>query len=83
VPVRGNGDQGLVHTGFGRVGPESGPWRWLRLLFSLIWFAYLAQPLASLSDTRHGTVWIAAAVAVTAAFCVVYVVVVISWDRRV
>ena len=57
-------------------------WRWLRLFFSAIWLVYLAQPLSSLQKLHHGALWVAVAVAVTAAFCAVFMVVVMSWDAR-
>jgi two-component system, NarL family, sensor histidine kinase DesK len=57
-------------------------WRWLRLFFSAIWLVYLAQPLSTLPGLHHGALWSAAAVAVTAMFCVVFVVVVMSWDHH-
>jgi two-component system, NarL family, sensor histidine kinase DesK len=59
-----------------------GRWRWLRLFFSVIWLVYLAQPLSNLSHLHHGALWMAAAASVTAAFCAVFVAVVISWDHR-
>jgi len=52
------------------------------MFFSAIWLIYLAQPLSTLSRTHHGSLWVAAAVAVTIAFCVVFMVVVMSWDHR-
>jgi two-component system, NarL family, sensor histidine kinase DesK len=57
-------------------------WRWLRLGFTIIWLVYLAQPLASLSSEHRSTLVIAATAAITAAFCVDFVVVVTSWERR-
>ena len=56
--------------------------RWLRLGFTVIWLVYLAQPLSSLSNGHRSTLLIAAIAAITAAFCLVFVVVVTSWDRR-
>ena len=57
-------------------------WRYLRLLFSAIWLVYLAQPLSTLSGHGHSAGWQAAAVAVTVAFCVVFVIVITQWDER-
>src|SRR5215469_10022680 len=77
---------GLTGPGTAGLSPEPGVagsrWRWLRLFFSAIWLVYLAQPLSSLSHTHHGALWVTGAVAVTAAFCVVFIAVVISWDHR-
>jgi two-component system, NarL family, sensor histidine kinase DesK len=72
-------DQSLLAKGLGRVPPRG--WRWLRLLFSAIWLVYLAQPLSTLS-AHDSVAWRAAAVAVTAAFCVVFIIVVTQWDER-
>jgi two-component system, NarL family, sensor histidine kinase DesK len=58
-------------------------WRWLRLLFSAIWLVYLAQPLSALSGHHHSVAWQAGVIAVTAAFCAVFIVVVTCWDRHV
>jgi two-component system, NarL family, sensor histidine kinase DesK len=73
-------DQSLMTRGLGRLLPRG--WRWLRLLFSVIWLVYLVQPLSTLSGHHHSVGWQAAALAVTAAFCVVFIVVVIRWDDR-
>jgi two-component system, NarL family, sensor histidine kinase DesK len=75
---------GLAGPGAAGLSELGGPsrWRWLRLVFSAIWLVYLAQPLSSLSHTHHGALWVTAAVAVTAGFCVVFLAVVISWDNR-
>jgi two-component system sensor histidine kinase DesK len=70
---------GLADPGAAGAG---GRWRWLRLFFSVIWLAYLAQPLSTLRHPHHGALWVAAAAAVTAAFCAVFVVVVVNWDHR-
>jgi two-component system sensor histidine kinase DesK len=73
-------DQNLLAKGLGRVPPRG--WRWLRLLFSAIWLIYLAQPLSTLSGNGHSVGWQATAIAVTVAFCVVFIIVVTQWDER-
>lgn len=85
--LAGPGEDALGAAGLGAAGLSPGSaawrrWRWLRLCFSAIWLVYLAQPLSSLPGLHHGALWVAAAVAVTAAFCVVFVVVVINWDHH-
>ena len=75
-------------AGPGQVGlaaaavASSSRWRWLRMFFSAIWLVYLAQPLSSLPRLHHGPLLVAVAVAVTTAFCVMFMVVVMSWDHR-
>ena len=78
--VTDTADQSLLGRGFGQPRPRA--WRWLRLLFSAIWLVYLAQPLSTLSGNGHSVGWQAAAVAVTVAFCVVFIIVVTQWDER-
>ena len=73
-------DQSLASRGFGQLRPRG--WRWLRLLFSAIWLVYLAQPLSTLSGHEHSVLFQVAAVAVTLAFCAVFIVAVIQWDER-
>ena len=71
-------DQSLLTKGLGRVRPPG----YLRLLFSAIWLVYLAQPLSTLSGHHHSAGWQATAVAITAAFCAMFIVVVTQWDER-
>jgi two-component system, NarL family, sensor histidine kinase DesK len=60
------------------TGPGSGgPLRWF---FSGVWLVYLIAPVASLFGHHHGPLFIAAAVVITAAFCVVYIAVIGTWD---
>jgi two-component system, NarL family, sensor histidine kinase DesK len=82
-------DQSELTKGLGRVLPP-GPylwgrtvqgWRWLRLVFAGVWLVYLAQPLSTLHDHHHSAGLLAAAIAITAVFCVTFVVVVSCWDR--
>jgi two-component system sensor histidine kinase DesK len=73
-------DPGLAYSGLARAATRK-PWVWVRVLFSGIWLVYLAQPLSSLSSHRSGA-WLAAAIAVTVAFCVAFVISVITWSDR-
>ena len=78
-------DRSLLADGLDRWGPPGGPprgWRWLRLFFASIWLVYLAQPLSSLHGKHHSAGWLAAALAITVVFCVVFITVVTRWDRR-
>jgi two-component system sensor histidine kinase DesK len=62
---------GLLTTGLGapRPGPGS-PWRWF---FSAIWLVYLIAPVSALFGHGHGVWWIAGGLAITIAFCLLYV----------
>jgi two-component system sensor histidine kinase DesK len=54
----------------GRLVPGTGnPLRWL---FSSIWLVYLVQPVSDLFSHRHGVLWIGGGIAITVAFCVIY-----------
>jgi two-component system sensor histidine kinase DesK len=70
---------GLVSSAFRVPVPGTGsPWRWF---FSGIWLAYLIQPVAELFH-HHGVAWIAGGVAITVAFCVIYLPVLMYCDTR-
>lgn len=83
MTVTETSDQGMLASGLGRwlQGQPLRGWRWVRLLFAGIWLVYLAQPLSSLPGKHHSAGWTAAAIALTAVFCVVFVTVVTCWDR--
>ena len=79
----GSGDTrrpSITHSGIrGQLAPGSGgPMRWF---FSGIWLVYLIQPVSGLFGHHHSAAWIAGGLAITAAFCVIYVAVVGTWDR--
>ncbi len=95
APARGAGRQGARQTATNWLAPgvmvggilaryvpgTGGPQRWL---FSSIWLVYLIAPVSGLFGHRHGPAWIAGGLALTAAFCVVYVptlVQVNNWPR--
>jgi two-component system sensor histidine kinase DesK len=62
---------GLVTSGLGLRAPGTGsPWRWL---FSAVWLVYLIAPVSALFGHHHGVAWIAGGLALTVAFCAVYV----------
>ncbi len=67
-------DPGLFTGAFGaRHVPGTGsPMRWF---FSGVWLAYLIQPVSELFGHRHGVAWIAVGLVITAAFCVIYLLV--------
>jgi two-component system sensor histidine kinase DesK len=54
----------------------------MRWFFSGIWLVYLIQPVADLSSGHHTALWIAGGIALTLAFCTVYLLVTVTWDRR-
>jgi len=81
--------QSFAGTGLGllnRPGPSAeaaalrNPWRRIRILFSAVWLIYLGQPLATLPGD-HNAWWLAGAIAVTVAFCAVFLAVITGWDR--
>ena len=84
--VRSGTDQewrepGLVTGAFGqRHVPGTGsPWRWF---FSGVWLVYLIQPVANLFGHDHGVAWIAGGLAITVAFCVIYMLVLMYSDAQ-
>ncbi len=70
----------MLHSGIrGQLRPgPGGPVRWF---FSAIWLVYLIQPVSALFGHHHTAAWIAAGLAITAAFCAIYIVLIGSWDR--
>ena len=75
---------GLVMSALGlREIPRTGVWtRWF---FAGIWLVYLINPVAGLFGHHHGVLWIAGGLAITAAFCVIYVITVCNsgtWPRQ-
>ena len=61
----------VVRKGLGLRAPGTGSgWRWF---FSAIWLVYLIAPVSNLFGHRHGAAWIAGGLAITVAFCVLYV----------
>jgi len=57
----------------------------LRWFFSGIWLIYLASPIADLFVHHHGPLWIAGGLAITVAFCLIYMPILMyqyKWPRR-
>ncbi len=76
--VRQPGLRGSVFSD--RHVPGTGsPLRWF---FSGVWLAYLIQPVGELFGHRHGVAWIAGGMAVTVAFCVIYLLVLMRSESR-
>jgi two-component system, NarL family, sensor histidine kinase DesK len=71
---------GLMTASLGMqsAGPAS-PWRWF---FSAIWLVYLIAPVSALFGHGHGILWIAGGLAITIAFCVAYVSLLVRSVRR-
>jgi two-component system, NarL family, sensor histidine kinase DesK len=71
----------LLSAGLGwlRTPGTGSPLRWF---FSAIWLVYLIQPVHALFGHRHGVLWIGGGLAITLAFCAIYVPTVIDTDRR-
>ena len=60
-------------------GAGNNPWRWF---FSAIWLVYLVGPVSDLFGHRHGVLWIAGGLAITLAFCFVYIAALVNWGER-
>ena len=55
------------------------PRRWF---FTAVWLVYLISPVADLFGHDHGVAWIAGGLAITVAFCVIYLSVLMYSDER-
>jgi len=73
---------GTAVVSFGLSGRHvpgtGGPMRWL---FSSVWLVYLVQPVADLFGNGHGALWIAGGIAITVAFCAIYVPALLYMDN--
>jgi two-component system sensor histidine kinase DesK len=74
-------EPGLAGGTFGqRHVPGTGsPMRWF---FSGVWLVYLIQPVSNLFGHHHGVAWIAGGLAITVAFCVIYMLVLMYSDSQ-
>ncbi len=54
--------------------------RWWRAFFSGIWLVYLVQPVVYLFADHHGPLYVSGALAILAAFCVLYVLLMYRWE---
>jgi two-component system sensor histidine kinase DesK len=74
-------EPGPATTAFGeRYVPGTGsPMRWF---FSGIWLVYLIQPVSALFGHHQGVAWIAGGLAITVAFCVTYMLVLMRSDTQ-
>ena len=74
-----SGETGQAGEPSPRLTPGTGsPMRWV---FSSIWLVYLVQPISQLFGHQHGVLWIAGGLALTAAFCVIYIPVSVNVDK--
>jgi two-component system sensor histidine kinase DesK len=55
------------------------PMRWF---FSAVWLVYLIQPVTDLFGHHHGVAWIAGGLAITVAFCAIYLSVLMYDDEH-
>ena len=61
------------------ITPGTGsPMRWF---FSAIWLVYLGAPVSKLFGHHHGALWIAGGLAITVAFCLIYLPILMCQDR--
>jgi two-component system, NarL family, sensor histidine kinase DesK len=74
-------EPGLISGAFGRrhVPGTGSPMRWF---FSGVWLVYLIQPVGNLFGHGHGVAWIAGGLAITVAFCVIYMLVLMYSDSH-
>src|ERR1700722_7047166 len=74
-------EPGLITSAFGegQVPGTGGPWRWF---FTAVWLVYLIGPVAALFGHDHGVAWIAGGLAITVAFCAIYLSVLMYTDDR-
>ena len=72
-------EPGLITSAFGegQVPGTGGPWRWF---FTAVWLVYLIGPVAALFGHDHGVAWIAGGLAITVAFCAIYMPVLMYSD---
>jgi len=63
----------------GRALPRQA--RAMRFLFTGVWLIYLIAPIYQLFGHHHSALWIAGGLAIAAAFCVIYVYVICTWER--
>jgi two-component system sensor histidine kinase DesK len=54
----------------------------MRWFFSGVWLVYLIQPVANLFGHGHGVAWIVGGLAITVAFCVIYMLVLMYSDSQ-
>jgi len=75
------GEPGLITSAFGegQVPGTGGPWRWF---FTAVWLVYLIQPVAALFGHDNGVAWIVGGLAIAAAFCAIYLYILIYADER-
>ncbi len=74
-------EAGLPASALGQTGvPGTGsPMRWF---FSGVWLVYLIQPVSALFGHQYGVAWIAGGLAITVAFCVIYMLVLMYSDTQ-
>ena len=74
-------EAGRPASALGQTGvPGTGsPLRWF---FSGVWLVYLIQPVSALFGHQHGVAWIAGGLAITVAFCVIYMLVLMYSDTQ-
>ena len=73
---------GLLTSAFGERHAVPGTGSPMRWFFSGIWLVYLIQPVSALFGHHYGVAWIAGGLAITAAFCVIYMLVLMHSETR-
>jgi two-component system, NarL family, sensor histidine kinase DesK len=75
-------EPGLLTSAFGERPAVPGTGSPMRWFFSGIWLVYLIQPVSALFGHQHGVAWIAGGLAITVAFCVVYLLVLMYHETQ-
>ena len=73
---------GLLTSAFGERPAVPGTGSPMRWFFSGIWLVYLIQPVSALFGHHHGVAWIAGGLAITVAFCVIYLLVLMGSETQ-
>jgi two-component system sensor histidine kinase DesK len=78
----GGNDETAIARHRGRVpGEITRSARIWRVSLTAVWLVYLIQPVSGLFGHRHSALYIGGGIAIIAAFCVVFVLMIADWNR--
>jgi two-component system sensor histidine kinase DesK len=78
----GGNDETAIGRYRGRVpGEITRSARIWRVSLTAVWLVYLVQPVSGLFGHRHSALYIGGGIAIIAAFCVVFVLMIADWNR--